>query len=212
MIYFSKDLSLPDGVDQPRFFSRFSDTQITRGKLPHWEQRSVATFVTFRLADSLPQRELDQLRGEQSEWLAGHPQPWNDDAQREHDELFSARIEGWLDAGYGDCILRDPENRGIVEDRLRYFDGVKYRLYAFVVMPNHVHVVFMPYDDVKVVDVVRTWKSVSSKMIVKRLARKGAIWMPEYFDRAIRNGEHFERAVRYTLRNDERLAWSVFGT
>lgn len=210
MLSFDSDLALPDGIEQPRYFSRLSDTVVSAGKLPHWEQSGVTTFVTFRLADSMPQKELDQLRGEQEEWLAEHPLPWDEATQREHDELFSAQIEKWLDAGYGECILRDPDVRRIVEGRLRYFDGVKYRLYAFVIMPNHVHVVFMPLGEEKVKDVVQAWKSVSSRMIGRHLGRSGTIWMREYFDRAIRNGEHFERSVRYTLRNDPGLAWSVF--
>ena len=210
MISFAPPLVLPLDIEKPRFLSRLSITTATHGNLPHWQQDGVTVFVTFRLADSLPQDKLGKLRTERQEWLRLRSQTQNGCDLCEYDEVFSKKVEDWLDAGHGECILRDRDNRHIVEDSLLFGNGKVYRLYAFVVMPNHVHVVFMPFGDARVADIIQKWKSISSRKLNRRMQRNGRVWMPEYFDRCIRNGEHFERAVRYTLRNDNKLAWSVF--
>jgi hypothetical protein len=44
------------------FFNPEARLIIRRGKLPHWRQEGVVYFVTFRLADSLPQAKLEWLQ------------------------------------------------------------------------------------------------------------------------------------------------------
>ena len=207
-MYSTRPVVLLPGLEAPRFYSPLSDTLVTRGgNLPHWEQHQATVFVTFRLSDSLPQGKLDEWKDEEAVWLAAHPEPWCEEVRRLHDELFCGRMEEWLDRGHGSCALKDPVLRAIVEDRLRYFDGVQYRLYAFAVMPNHVHVVFMPYEGFAVASIVQAWKSVSARLLAQTGFELKPVWQREYFDRYIRNGEHFDRAMRYTKRNDESISW-----
>ena len=204
----TEPLVLVDGIERPRFYSPLADTTAgLSGNLPHWDQRGKAAFVTFRLADSLPSEKLVKMREDEAEWLRHHPKPWDTATSREYDEVFNARIEHWLDNGHGECLMRDAAIRALVESALRYFDGARYRLYGFVVMPNHVHVCFMPFEDYVLSDVLQSWKSFSAKAINKALGRSGTVWQKEYFDRYIRNGEHFDRVLRYIRRNDPSVAW-----
>jgi REP element-mobilizing transposase RayT len=100
--------------------------------------------VTFRLADSLPQTKLDQLRAEKEAWLQVNPEPWSLDKQREHQSRFGERVQEWLDAGYGSCALSQPDVRQQVQACLLRFDGDELRLHAAVIMPTHVHALIEP--------------------------------------------------------------------
>jgi hypothetical protein len=62
-------------------------------------------------------------------------------------ERFASEVDKHLDRGYRACPLRESGNALIVADVLRHFDGDRYELSGFVVMPNHVHVLFAPGSD-----------------------------------------------------------------
>jgi hypothetical protein len=51
---------------------------------------------------------------------------------------------------------------------------------------------------------VQGWKSFTAHHLNKHLHRQGAFWMRDYFDRSIRDAEHFERVMRYIQRNPEK--------
>ena len=106
------------------------DAEIVRRSrdLPHWEQVACTYFVTFRLADSLPQSELERLREEKEIWLRHHPKPWTVEDKETYRHRFTSRVHRWLDAGYGSCALKDPDIGRIVESALRHFDGDRYFL------------------------------------------------------------------------------------
>jgi hypothetical protein len=125
-------------------FEPHDEVVITRRRLPHWRQMGVVYFVTFRLADSVPQSVLLQWRDERAIWLRWHPLPWRADEQREYEERFISRVQEWLDAGMGACHMRHPGVRAQVELCLLQFDGKRYDVDAFVLMPNHVHAVIKP--------------------------------------------------------------------
>ncbi len=74
-------------------------------------------------------------------------------------------------------------------------------LHAWVVMPNHVHVLFSLRKGHRLEDVVKSWKGVSARRINDLLSRNGALWMADYFDRFIRDEEHFWNAARYVRQN-----------
>ena len=117
----------------------FADgVRIYRRKLPHWRQDGCAYFVTFRLGDSIPQHVLREWKAVREGWLRHHPPPWSEADMAEYHETFTAKMEAYLHAGYGACILRRQGMRAIVEEALRQFDGTRYNLGEFVIMPNHV--------------------------------------------------------------------------
>ena len=123
-----------------------SHTHVTRRNLPHWRRDGSIYWVTFRLADSLPQTKLIQLRAERDAWLAQNPEPWSLDQQHDHEALFGERVQQWLDAGYGSCVLARSDIRGEVRECLTRFEGDRLHLHAAVIMPNHVHALIEPVE------------------------------------------------------------------
>ncbi len=119
----------------------------------------------------------------------------------EYSRLFEERVQNWLDAGYGECILQPETNRNLVESALLHFDGDRYFLHAFVVMPNHVHVLFTPDTGWSVSTILQSWKSFTAKRINALRGRTGTVWQKESWDRFIRNPRHFSRTVDYIVNN-----------
>ena len=97
----------------------------SRGYLPHFDGGSIPQTVTFRLADSLPKAILDRWENE----LATMPEARASLERRE-------RIEHYLDSGAGQCWLARPAIAETVENALLFFEGQRYELEAWVVMPN----------------------------------------------------------------------------
>ena len=126
-----------------RFFNPYADIRFTANRLPHWQQEGAVYFVTFRLADAVPHNLRTQWESQREAWLGVHPQPWDAKIEREYHERFSGAIERWLDAGHGSCILQQRKCAEIVAEALRYFDEERVAIISSVVMPNHVHVVFV---------------------------------------------------------------------
>jgi REP element-mobilizing transposase RayT len=159
----------------------------SRGYLPHFDGgSSLPQSVTFRLADSVPRSVVEHWHDE----LASRPT-----AEREHE--LRKRIEKYLDAGYGARHLRNPRVGELVQNALQFFDALRYRLHAWAVMPNHVHVLFTPGEDGGLADILGSWKSYTSKEANKLLGRTGQYWKEEYFDRFIRDASHFDSVVEY---------------
>ena len=188
-------------LDEPQFFNPFAEIEHTKNHLPHWQQPGVTYLITFRLSDAVPTALRDSWQNEREAWLKWHPKPWSADTTREYHEQFSAREDQWLDAGHGECILRDPRCRANLEPTLRHFDGERYHHHAWVIMPNHVHVLVSLCATSKLGEVVGAWKGISSKRINALLGRGGTVWQEDYFDRFIRDGEHFANCCRYVRRN-----------
>ena len=114
------------------------------------------------------------------------------------------RIEEYFDRGIGDCLLKDPRVAAATAQALRFWHGKRYRLVAWCIMPNHVHVVCRLLPGENLSDVLRGWKVYSAREANRILGRRGRIWRREYYDRLIRGEEEFQRAVRYVLSNPER--------
>ena len=129
------------GASRPRFGEiRIRD----RGRLPHWEKDSATYFITFRLGDSLPRKALEQIELEKRDIIRTAAQmrrELSSDERNRLARLSSARIEQYLDKGSGACQLRNPALAKVVSEALLHFEERRYRLFAWCVMPNHVHVV-----------------------------------------------------------------------
>jgi type I restriction enzyme R subunit len=190
------------GLESPRsFFNPDAEIDITRNHLPHWQQGEAWVFVTWRLGDSLPKAKLDEWKAEREAWVKHHPEPWDEKTEAEYHERFSRQIDEWLDQGSGSCVLKDPANAKIVADALRHFDGERYELASFVVMPNHVHVLFRPLRGHALPEILKSWKGFTAREINKRIGKTGALWQDEYFDRLIRNERHFFKVAEYIREN-----------
>jgi REP element-mobilizing transposase RayT len=203
----SKELLEVIYSENPYFDKNDAQHLVWSKQLPHWHQDEKYIFVTFRLADSLPQSKLNEFRAEKNKWISLHPFPWSKEDESDYHRKFSTVIDKWLDSNYGSCILRDEKCRAIVENALHFYDAKRYELIAYVVMPNHVHVCFMPLNGFRISQILHTWKSYSANSVNKVLNRTGKVWQKEYFDRYIRDESHFERVIRYIRRNNPSLAW-----
>jgi putative transposase len=194
----NREIGAPRALQQngtPRWHSR--------GYLPHFESSDVTQHVTFHLADSLPQTVLLQLESE----LKSLPIDKRDVERRK-------RVDAWIDAGHGSCVLRNPAIAEMVQGSLLTFDSQRYRLLAWVVMPNHVHVLFQPIQEWTVAKIVATWKKFTARKIHDAANQEigaprkddprnsGAktsapVWHREYWDRYIRDKAHFAKVVEY---------------
>lgn len=184
-----------------KFFNPRADIEKHTTVLPHWEQPGASYFVTFRLADSLPQKKLDDWKLERDEWLAANPKPWSVELENEFHKRFSSTIERWLDAGHGSCVLRDPKAAYIVGDGLNHFEGVRCVQHAWIVMPNHVHVLFTLLGGHPLDGLLHSWKSFTANKIHSITGDQGSLWQRDYFDRLIRDDAHFQNCVRYIRKN-----------
>jgi valyl-tRNA synthetase len=172
--------------------------------LPHWTQEGATYAVTFRLADSIPATVAAGWRQERDEILNRAARQNRDLTYVERveiNELFSARIESLLDAGQGECVLRNPAAAEIVQKALQHFHNQRYELLAWAIMPNHVHAVIQPIGQHQLADILHSWKSFTAKEINKALGRQGQLWMEEYYDHLIRDREDFVSQVNYVLDN-----------
>lgn len=162
-----------------------------RGYLPHRDYEGALQALTFRLADSLPSKLLAGWKAELKDTQT------RDEAQQE----LLRKIARYEDAGHGSCVLRDPGAAGLVQTALLTDHDKAYRLIAWCVMPNHVHVMIRQEGLHSLGEVVRRWKGRSARGINQVLSRSGPLWARDYFDRAIRDSDHFWRSIRYIHRN-----------
>jgi REP element-mobilizing transposase RayT len=160
----------------------------SRGYLPHFDGGDIPQTITFRLFDSLPLMLPNRWRRELSH------DPDLDAHLREH-------IESYLDQGHGSSFLKQPAIATLVQDALLHFDGVRYRLAAWVVMPNHVHLLATPCTGHTVSRILHSIKSYTATEANKHLDRHGEFWQKESFDRRIRDSKHFAAAVAYIENN-----------
>ena len=176
----------------------------TRRRLPHWRQTEVTYFVTFRLADSVPQPLLHKWRDERAIWMRLHPPPWRSDEEREYKQRFTNRMQEWLDAGMGACQLRRRDVRAQVELCLLHFDGIRYDIDALVLMPNHVHLLIKPAAGHDLATVLQAIKGVSANRSNQLLGRKSRFWMDESYDHIVRDATELAAFRNYIAANPVR--------
>lgn len=156
-----------------------------RGYLPHYDAPGITQLVTIRLTDSLP-------ASRRGEWE--HLSNIDDDRQRRR------RLEEYLDRGMGECWLGRPEIAALTESALRHFDGERYGLGAWVVMPNHLHILVDVWD-VPLSKLLGSWKSFITHEANRVLNRTGEFWERDYLDTVIRDEAHRRTALNYIENN-----------
>ena len=187
-----------------QFFNPYDDIRFTANRLLHWQQKGAVYFVTFRLADAVPQHLREQWELDREGWLRIHPLPWDAETEREYHERFSGAIERWLDAGHSFCVLRRPQCAAVVAEALGYFDGDRVSQIAWVVMPNHVHAVFVLNPAWSLEKIILSWRGFTARRINPLLGRRGNFWQRDYFDRLVRDAKHLANCVRHIKRNPEK--------
>lgn len=166
-----------------------------RGYLPHFDFEGLYQNITYRLNDSLPKETLEKIL-----------------LNFENDSGRRKAIEEKLDAGYGSCVLRLPLIAKMIIENWQQFNQKKYDLIAYVVMPNHVHVVIKVFSNNSISNIVHSWKSYTSKRIKEILSKDSKNtedlefidkigWQEDYWDRYIRDEIHYFNAVEYIHNN-----------
>ena len=187
---------------------RFGEVTIRdRGRLPHWEKESATYFITFRLADSLPKSVLDRITSEREAIVKTANQLNRDlspDERHKIQQLSTPIVEKFLDSGAGACHLKNPIIAEAIANTLRHFDDKRYRLFAWCVMPNHVHVVVRLLPGHDLAAVIHSWKSFTAKRANEMLGLQGQFWQREYYDHLLRNERELERSIRYVAENPEK--------
>ncbi len=166
----------------------------SRGYLPHFDSDSEIQSLDFRLFDSVP-RHLVEAWGRELGW---HKHLNQSDPRA---VALRRRIETYEDTGYGACFLGDARIAKLTEDALLFFDGARYRLLAWCVMPNHVHSLFEMVEGYSLGGILHSWKSYTAKEANRILGRKGQFWDEDYYDRFIRDDGHLRNAIHYIEQN-----------
>jgi REP element-mobilizing transposase RayT len=179
----------------------------SRGFLPHVKREGAAYFVTFRLADSLPTevlRGFEAHKAERLRRLSQLPQGSQpgDDSEDETNREFRRQVERYLDQGHGACHLRRPDVAELVASALQYFDGERYLLDDWVVMPNHVHAVLWPMPNPLLGEILKSWKQYTSRRARLLVGLGGErFWQVESYDHWIRSDDEQARICRYIRSN-----------
>ena len=185
--------------------------------MPHWFQPGGSYFVTFRTEDSIPVDVSRRWYARRANWLAQHgieqgsigwrsqlnllPEP----VRREFHDTFSKEYLESLDKGLGACVLRSPDLSKIVADSLLHFDGDRYHMGDFVVIPNHVHLIVCLLRDTEIEAQCTSWKRFAARKINRVFGTNGRFWQEESFDHLIRSPGQFEAIMRYIANNPVNL-------
>ena len=107
-----------------------------------------------------------------------------------------------LDNGYGCCLFKQSNFASIIQDSLLFGDQQRYRLLAWVVMPNHIHALIEQKQDWSLSKIVQSWKRHSSRQIhILDSSTINPLWHRDYWDRYIRNEQHYYTAKHYIEAN-----------
>jgi putative transposase len=154
----------------------------SRGYLPHLDTPNLVQHVVFRLADSLSVHVRDEL------------------ARTPRDQRADI-ADVALDQGHGGRDLANPVIAELVQGALLRFDGERYSLIGWCVMPNHVHVLIGTRPGFRLDRVVHSWKSFTAHAVKRLVQQTGAFWAPEYFDRYMRDDTHLAATLAYIEEN-----------
>lgn len=197
-------------------FDPSQDFAIIERRLPHWSQAGTITFITWRTWDSMPEVVLHEWVHERNAWLLRHKidptRPgWEKrvhelppDLVHEFTLLLSERWNAHLDDCHGECVLRKPVLSKIVADSLRHFDGQRYDLTDFVVMPNHVHLLVAFPTQEALLAQCESWKHFTAANINREFGRRGRFWQQDGFDHLVRSQKQFEYFRQYIADNPRR--------
>ena len=212
----------------------FDYKQFYRRKLPHRHSPGGTLFITFRLAGSIPKALITQYKNEKF-WLDNEIKRVEKLSALETDVSHNVSIHdlqlfyrNWFQKFEdilhkevsGPVWLKNPKVADLVADGLKHRDGRDYKLKAFCIMANHVHVVFTPllstnslkevkgsnplrFESIKPTlgAIMQSLKGYTARKANRILLRDGQFWESESYDHEVRNDEELARIIRYVLNN-----------
>ena len=189
-------------------FDPKSEFGISEHFRPHWSQAGAIVFITFRTADSIPKEVLLRWEREKADWIKHHNLPtdlhWSKIVPTMEEKLrhafakqFNRCREDFLDTCHGECVLKQSALAKIVDDSLMHFDGARYRMGDFVVMPNHVHLLAAFVSEESMLTQCDSWMHFTAQRINTQIGRKGKFWQQEPFDHLVRSPEQYVYLRKY---------------
>ena len=199
-------------MNEPQFFDFQIGHKVISRRLSHWGQAGTVCFITWRTIDSMPQAVVEHWVAERDSILRSHgiepPGTWRKKLKCSpklvRNGIRWKLMQSWgngLDECHGGCVLRQPVLSEIVANALLRFDGKRYELFDFVVMPNHVHVLASFPDLETMLRQCKSWKHYTAAKINQHLCRRGKFWQQDSFDHLVRSAEHFAYFRRYIGEN-----------
>jgi putative transposase len=183
---------------------------------PHWSQAGAIVFITFRTHDSIPREVVERWDRDKQDWLTRNglanaelhwskviPLLENEDRVRFNRQFDRCR-EDFLDTCRGSCVLKRHALAQIVADSLLHFDGERYRMGDFIVMPNHVHLMAAFGNQELLVKQCDSWLHFTAFKINRQLGQKGKFWQQEPFDHLLRSPEQYEYLRNYIRDNPKK--------
>ena len=190
--------NLPVSVKQEgkgtRPVSEIKDWHQRFHSVPHRENKALQS-ITFRLYDSLPKEVIEEIKLKLD--IKKEDSSYNSSQY----QRLRQKIAEYEDAGYGQCFLRDERIAAVMQNTLKHFDGERYQLICWCIMPNHVHVLIEVNEGWSLSRIMHGWRSYTANEANRILGRTGKFWMEEYYDRYIRNDNHLQKTINYILNN-----------
>jgi putative transposase len=212
-------------IPRPQFvpFDERAATRIYHRNLPHWRQDGVTYFVTFRLADSIPEAVCRRWDSEKLLWLKARGIEYDGDRGRWHEafqklpfaeqlrfqKYFNRQVQSCLDRGLGQCHLRTPECIAAVRARLLCDDAKRYHMGDFVIMPNHVHLMVTPAPGNELEMVLKQLKGASAVRCNRLLGRAGTFWQADSYDHIVRSLEQLQQYREYIADNPAKAGLTI---
>lgn len=158
-------------------------------RLPHWELMGSAYFLTFRVQFERGKPFL--------------PGIWHEIAKNTDRPNSAGLRRGRLESLPHE-EMASLELPLIIEATLFYWHEEKYLLNTYVIMPDHVHIILIPFKDHPLPDICQSIKGFSAKRINTTLGRKGAFWLDESFDHILRHHDAWSDTFEYIHENPVR--------
>lgn len=192
-----------------------------RKNLPHFQTPGQAFFITWNLQNAVPKKALQHYSDElihQQEFIqvlkqSKRPQEEINKAKSNYNVVRKKYIDAYnnlLDQQASKDLpfsLLVSDVLKVIKASLHFWENKKLETYAYCIMPNHVHWVVWLYpktkngDVIYLQDIMHSVKRYSAREINKLLNRDGKLWQHESFDVTIRDNNHLQTTIEYTLYN-----------
>ena len=178
--------------------------------LPHMFDVDKPVFITYRLKFTIPESIMAELTQRKQEWLDTLAN-LQEIERSEHLKTKDIRYFAWFDDMIGQSretpqFLHREDITSIIAKAFYYHDEKRYKLMAYCIMPNHVHVLIQPIaqdhgEIFSVQHIIYTWKRFTANAINRLMGRKGSLWLKESYDRMVRDDNELHKVVSYILEN-----------
>jgi REP element-mobilizing transposase RayT len=172
--------------------------------LPHKQETGAVIMISWRQNMTIPQAILDLMQELETAWDQTHlPNESRSALHKQKYFAFDAELPKY---NHPDFSLTAPPYAAIIKNALHYYEKRLYRLLAYCLMSNHIHIMIQPIPNAQAItplipDIVSRIKSYTAKKINEQRGTKGSVWAHDFYDTMMRNDEHLWHALSYILNN-----------